>query len=275
LTAFDPALKLPTVHEWNVGIQHELPKGFVVQIGYVGRRGTHLFRAYDLNQIDAAPILGSFKIMQQNVSNNCLPDGSGTLDPTKPACYNPQTVPLVTSGVLKASFVNSSTTLSDLATTANAAGNFAGRIEQTTLAAHLRPNQQFGVITYLDAGGDSYYHSLQLTVRKRFTAGLLLWLAYSFSKSIDDQSVDPVGAASGGGLSPTNSRTPIDIRNWRNERALSDFDRTHVITANFVYDLPIGKGQHLWNSAPSSVNYLIGGWSVNGLYTYMSGEPFS
>jgi hypothetical protein len=182
-------------------------------------------------------------------------------------------VPLVTSGILTSAFVNSSQSATDLAQ--NAAGNMAGRIEQTTLAAHLRPNQQFNTITYLDSGGDSYYHAFQVTLRKRFSAGLLLGLTYSFSKSIDDQSVDPVGSSSGGGLSTTNSRTPTDIRNWRNERALSDFDRTHVATINFVYDLPVGKGRVWLRSAPGIVNHVIGGWSINGLYTYMSGEPFS
>lgn len=260
LAVFDQNLKMSTVHEWNLNVQRELPGALVVQVGYLGKRGLRLMRAYDINQIDADPILPSFLIMQQNVATGCRADGSGCR-----AGVTGKPVPLVTSGIVASTFVNSSQSATDLSQ--NAAGNMAGRIEQTTLAAHLRPNQQFGAITYLDSGGDSYYHALQLTLRKRFTAGLLLGIAYSFSKSIDDQSVDPVGASSGGGLSTTNSRTPTDIRNWRNERALSDFDRTHVVTANFVYDLPIGKGQHLWNSAPRSVNYLIGGWSVNGLYS--------
>jgi len=80
----------------------------------------------------------------------------------------------------------------------------------------------------------------------------LFGLAYSFSKSIDDQSTDPVGASSGGGISTTSARTTLDIRNWRNERGLSDFDRTHVITTNFVYDLPVGKGRRFLGSAPAS-----------------------
>jgi hypothetical protein len=265
LTVFDQNLKMPTVHEWNFNVQRELPGGLVAQTGYVGKRGLRLMRAYDINQIDAAPILPSFLIMQQNVANKCNADGSG--------CALGKTVPLVTSGILTSAFVNSSQSATDLAQ--NAAGNMAGRIEQTTLAAHLRPNQQFNTITYLDSGGDSYYQAFQLTLRKRFSAGLLLGLAYSFSKSIDDQSVDPVGSSSGGGLSTTNSRTPTDIRNWRNERALSDFDRTHVVTINFVYDLPVGKGRIWLRSAPGIVNHVIGGWSINGLYTYMSGEPFS
>ena len=151
----------------------------------------------------------------------------------------------------------------------------AGRIEQTTLAARLRPNQQFGIITYIDSGGDSYYHALQFTLRKRFSNGLLFGLAYSFAKSIDDQSTDPVGASSGGAISTTSARTILDIRNWRNERGVSDFDRKHVLTFNFVYDLPIGKGQKFLNSANGFFNQIIGGWSINGLNTYMTGEPFS
>ncbi len=268
LTVFDQHLKFPTVHEWNFNIQHELPGGFVAQAGYIGKRGLRLLRSYDINQIDAAPILPSFLIMQQNIAAKCNADGSGC-----PSGVTGRPVPLVTSGVVNSAFVNSSTSATDLAQ--NAAGNMAGRIEQTTLAAHLRPNQQFGIITYLDAGGDSYYHALQITVRKRFSAGLLFGLAYSFSKSIDDKSTDPVGASSGGGLSTTAATSAADIRNWRNERALSDFDRTHVLTTNFVYDLPIGKGRHFLNSTPGVVNQVIGGWSINGLYTVMSGEPFS
>ncbi|HET8550833.1 MAG TPA: TonB-dependent receptor, partial [Bryobacteraceae bacterium] len=132
---------------------------------------------------------------------------------------------------------------------------------------NLRPNQQFARINYLDSGGDSYYHSLQATMRKRFSAGLQAGAAYTLAKSIDDQSVDPVGASSGAGLSTTNSRTPTDTRNWRNERGRSDFDRRHVFTGNWVWELPFGKS--------GAVKQVIGGWSINGLFTAMSGEPFS
>lgn len=265
LTTFDPNLKLPTVHEWDLMIQHQLPGDLVIQAGYVGKRGTRLFRGYDINQINADPILPSFRIMQQNVAKGCQPDGTG--------CSDGSPVPIVTSGAVKPDFVNSATTKIDLAQ--NGAGNLAGRIEQNTLALHLRRNQQFGQITYLDSGGDSYYHGFQLTLRKRFSAGLLFGLAYTFSKSIDDQSVDPVGAASGGGLNATNSRTPADTRTWRNERSLSDFNRTHVLTMTSVYELPFGKGKPILGSAPRSVNAVVGGWNLNGIFTGQSGEPFS
>jgi len=268
LTVFDQNLKLPTVHEWNLTVQRQLPGSVVVQAGYIGKRGLRLLRGYDLNQINADPILPSFLVLQQNRSAGCQPDGSGC-----PAGVTGRPVPLVTSGALTSAFVNSSSTSTDLAQ--NAAGNFAGRIEQTTLAAHLRPNQQFGSINYVDSGGDSYYHSFQFTARKRFSQGLLMGLAYTFGKSIDDQSVDPIGASSGGGLSTTNSRTPTDTRNWRNERARSDFDRRHVLVTNFVYELPFGKGKQFLSGSHGAGEALFGGWSVNGIYIFQSGEPFS
>src|SRR5262249_34544013 len=93
--------------------------------------------------------------------------------------------------------------------------------------------------------------------------------AYTFAKSIDDQSVDPVGSSSGGGLTTTNSRTPADTRNWRLERARSDFDRRHVLTSNWIYELPFGQDK------PGFWSRLTGGWSLNGIFTAMSGEPFS
>src|SRR5262249_39667235 len=64
VTVFAPEMQLPTVHEWNIGIQRELPGGFVMQASYIGRRGEHLFMAYDINQIKVEPILDSFLKLQ-------------------------------------------------------------------------------------------------------------------------------------------------------------------------------------------------------------------
>jgi hypothetical protein len=100
-------------------------------------------------------------------------------------------------------------------------------------------------------------------------------MAYTFGKSIDNQSVDPVGASSGGGLSTTNSRTPTDIRNFREERARSDFDRTHVFTGASTWEIPVGKGRRFLSNSSGIVNQVLGGWTINTIYTQMSGEPFA
>ena len=276
ITVFAPEMQLPTVHEWNLGIQRELPWGLVMQASYIGRRGEHLFMAYDINQTNPDSIIPSFLIMQGNRAKGCNPSGSGC-----PAGVTSVAPPLLSqlqtqgglSATAAASFLNSTTTTGEL--DINGAGSFARRIEDNTLGLKLRPNQQFGVITYLDNSGDSNYHAAQFTLRRRFSSGLGLSMAYTWGKSIDNQSVDPVGASSGGGLSTTNSRTPTDIRDFREERARSDFDRTHVFTGASVWELPVGRGRRYLSSSGGVVNQIFGGWSINTIFTTMTGEPFA
>ena len=270
---FDPNLLLPTVHMWNLTIQHEIKGGYVVSAGYVGRRGERLWRSWNVNQIDSTKILPSFLAMQKNVAlgGGCRADGTlanGT------GCPGAAPVPIIQQGITNQAFVISSTTTTDLSQ--NAAGNFASRLEASTLAAGLRPNPQFNQILMLDNGGDSNFHSLQMTFRKRYDrAGVLLNGSYTLSKSIDDLSIDPVQATVGGGLTTTSSRTPVDGHNYRNERARSDFDQRHVLNITGIYELPFGKGKKILGNAPRALNTIVGGWSMNGIYTYQSGEPFS
>jgi hypothetical protein len=269
---FDPNMKLPTVHMWNLTIQKELRGGYVVSAGYVGRRGERLYRSWDANQLDTTSVLPSFLNMQKNAAiAGCRADGTTTVGAP---CAGALPVPILQKGIVNQAFINSATTTTDL--NQNGLGTFAGRIEQTTLAAHLRPNQQFSQILLLDNGADSTYHAAQFTFRKRYDkAGLLMNAAYTFSKSLDDLSVDPVAASVGGGLTTTNSRTPVDGHNYRNEKARSDFDQRHVLNATGIYEIPVGKGKKFLGNANRFVDLIAGGWSMNGIYTYQSGEPFS
>jgi hypothetical protein len=268
---FDQNLKLPTVHMWNLTLQRELPGAFAVSLGYVGRRGTRLYRSWDVNQIDAAPILPSFTAMQRNVRAGCRADG--TLASGAP-CAGAVRVPILEQGIANQAFLISAATTTDL--NQNAAGNFAGRLEQqANLGARLRPNPQFSQILMIDNGGDSVYHSMQLGMQKRFGHGLLFNGSYTLGKSIDNLSLDPVAATVGGGLTATNSRTPADSRNYDNERARSDFDQRHVVNVTGIYELPFGKGKRFGSDAGRALNFLIGGWSLNSIYTYQSGEPFT
>ncbi len=271
---FDQNLKLPYVHMWNFTIQREISRGYVASIGYVGRRGTRLYRSWDMNQLNTESLLPSFLAMQRNTQiTGCRPDG--TLTNGSP-CVGASAVPFIQNGIMTSAFANGAASISDLSTTQNALGNMALRLEQTTTAARLRPNQQFGQILYLDNGADSIYHGLQTTFRKRFdTAGVLLSGSYTLSKSIDNLSVDPVAATAGGGLTTTNARTPVDGRNYDNERGRSDFDQRHVVNMSGIYELPFGKGKPLFGNAKGPLNMIVGNWSLNGIFTYQSGEPFT
>ncbi len=117
---------------------------------------------------------------------------------------------------------------------------------------------------------------MQATLRKRFdSAGLLFSGGYTLSKSLDNLSTDPVAATTGGGLTSTAARTPADGRNYRNERGRSDFDQRHVLNASGIYELPFGKGKPLFRDAGRPLDLIVGGWSLNAIYTYQSGEPFT
>src|SRR5260370_42510659 len=101
-------------------------------------------------------------------------------------------------------------------------GTFAQRIDTLTGAGaitatgfpanYFRPNPQFGPIFFFDSGGDSYYHGGFISVRRRFEKGVDFGLTYTPSKSIDEMSVDPVGAATGGGCATSTSRTATGDR---------------------------------------------------------------
>ena len=278
--AFDPNLQSPSVHEWDLTIQRELPKHIVAEVGYVGKRGTHLYRAYDLNQVSTNQpgFLQSFNTARANVFAGCKADGTGC-----PTGVTGQT-PSLLLALSSASFVTSSTSLSDLQR--GNIGNMAVRMDQQAVSSWLvakgfpanyfRSNPQFGSIFYQDAGGDSYYHGMFVALHRRFEQGITMGLSYTFSKSIDDMSVDPTGASTGGGLSTSSfSRTPTDIHNFRLDRAISDFNNTHVLLVNMLFDLPFGRGKHFLSGIPNWLNQIVGGWSLTGIYTYESGEPYS
>ena len=141
---------------------------------------------------------------------------------------------------------------------------------------YFRPNAQFNQIFFQDSGGDSYYNGLFITARRRFEQGLDFGFSYTYSKSIDDMSVDPTAASTGGGLSSTSfSRTPTDIHNFLLDRSLSDFNNKHVFLSNMLYELPIGRGRRFASGMPGWLNMVIGGWTTTGIFLYQSGEPYT
>ena len=276
--AFDPNLKNPSIHEWNLTVQRELPGSFVTEIGYVGKRGTHLFRAYDLNQINPnQAFLNDFLLGKQNATSGCNPDGTGC--PTGVTGQNPALLRSLSgcAATGACSLLNSNS--NDFLQ--NNVGDLATQIDQGNIVArgfpgnYFRPDPQFTQIFFQDAEGDSYYHAAFVGLRRRFEKGLTFGLSYTFSKSIDDQSIDPVGAATGGGLSTTNAVTPTDIHNFRLDRARSDFDNRHVLTVDALYEFPLGAGKRFASNVPKWLDDVIGGWSYTGIFDYQSGEPYT
>jgi len=124
-----------------------------------------------------------------------------------------------------------------------------------------------------ESTGQSTYHSLQLTLNRRFSHGVQFAGAYTYSKSIDNTSAAGGGAGSDGSLDTGNGLdTSVAIGNQSDPRAnrgLSDFDRTHRFTFNFVWDLQVPQS---WTSSGAH-RILLQGWQLSGFVTVMSGLP--
>ncbi|HKY05692.1 MAG TPA: TonB-dependent receptor, partial [Blastocatellia bacterium] len=132
-----------------------------------------------------------------------------------------------------------------------------------------RFNPRFGAMQLMAFNGDSYYHGLQLSAIKRYSAGLQFQAAYTYSKSID------VGSATESVF--TNGATGGDFQDPLQpalDKSLSDFDNRHNFVANFLWDLPIGKGRAVAGDVSGVADKLISGWSAGGILTLRSGFPF-
>jgi Carboxypeptidase regulatory-like domain len=137
----------------------------------------------------------------------------------------------------------------------NPPGNFAGELL----------NQQFTTSYAWSSIGNSNYNGFQVTLKKQYRSGVQFDFNYTFSKSIDITSAaSRVGFSGTDNVGAPGSRL-VNAFSPRQFRAVSDFDTTHQINANFLMALPFGKGQAIGRNASTALNALIGGWQVTGL----------
>lgn len=107
------------------------------------------------------------------------------------------------------------------------------------------------------------YHALQTAINRRFSRGLFLKGAYTLSKAINWTDEDGWTGA------PLWNWEPVMYRN----RAAAGFDRRHMFTLGFVYEMPFGAGRRFATSGPASL--LFGGWQANGNFATYTGTPFT
>jgi carboxypeptidase family protein len=123
--------------------------------------------------------------------------------------------------------------------------------------------------------GKSNYNALQASLRKQFSHGVEFDLNYTYSKSIDiTSSATRLGFSSSVNVGAPGTRL-VNAFDPNGRRGVSDFDTTHQINANWIAQLPFGKGQRFANSAGGIVDAFVGGWQLSGLARWTSGFPFT
>jgi hypothetical protein len=230
------------VQQWNLNVQHDLPWGFFGSVAYVGSKGTHLESySQQVNQISDS-ILGTAAsqcaAQSATTGTRCDATGVGILQ----SVANP--------------FFDSATG------TAYALGT------ATTTAGQLqRPYPQYTGLSLAGQGSyDSTYHSLQLTVERRFGGAGSLLVAYTNSKLVSDTDTLTNWLETGaGGIQDNN--------NPKGERSLSSQDVPQRLVISYVLDLPFGRGKRYMSGASGLTEKLVGGWGVDGVTIFQSGFP--
>jgi hypothetical protein len=120
----------------------------------------------------------------------------------------------------------------------------------------LRPYRGYGDINMVTWGGTSNYNSLQVQVNRRYTRGFQAGLAYTYSKSFDYANDDSSDVFFG---------RPYKDFNY----GPSDFDQTHILTVNYIYDVP-SLSRKIDNGF---VHAVFDHWQISGTTSYASGKP--
>jgi hypothetical protein len=215
----NPNRKIPHANQWSLGVQHQLPWNVRVDASYVGSR------TYDLNTGDNQ--LGGARNINVNSAAQIAQFAQN-------ANYFNQSVTNPFAGLLPGTGLNGAT---------------------VTRGQLLRPFPQFGSVTeYGESVGKMWYDALQISVEKRYTQGLVLVLAYTRSKNLEQVAyLNPQDAA------PSKTLTSVD--------------RPNRLVLSGVYELPFGRGKAIGKDVSRGWNILIAGWEYNFIGAIQSGTP--
>ena len=303
----DGTIKTPYSYAADFSIGRELPKRFSLQLAYVGRFSHRLLTQRDLMQpldvvdpksgIDyytAATVLSKLyragtpvsQVTAQSVgptaaywkdmipasangySNfvpNCLPQ-TATADVVQEVYTIYNCFPAVE--VLALGWIDY---YGGLANGDQTSSIYFGNSGANTVPGGVFLNNQFSSLYAWSSVGNAGYNAFEASLRKQISSGLQFDFNYTFSKSIDITSTATRVGYNGGlyGSSLPNAFAPGQYR------GVSDFDTTHQINANWIAELPFGKGRRFGHNSNSVTDAFMGGWQISGLARWTSGFPVS
>lgn len=224
----DPNYTPPYTQQWSLDIQRNI-NGWVFDVGYYGNNSIHLPGFIDINQ----PAPNTY--LNCNATTKCY---AGPVDMSANSLYG----------------VDFTNTAKDAAGVSHS-GVFVSSGNTTKLNV-LRPYIGY---TGSDAVRNIYtanYNSLQSQVQKQFKNNTMVNVSYTWSHGLTTNQADR----------STGSILPLQ-GDMRGNYGPTIGDRRHVLTANFVWDLPWMKDQK------GFVGHTIGGWEFSGIQTFQTGLP--
>lgn len=275
---YDPNLKTPYIMSWTFGLQREISKDMAIEVRYVGNRALNFRQSFNLNEVNIVEnkFLDEFKLAQANLQANIAAGrgntfryngpGTGTVPlPTMLAYFSGKLDPNLAASYTSTSFANS-TFINTLAANNAAPVTFATNLYNNatfrTNAANAglpanffltNPGLQGGA-SFLGNGGQSYYDSGVIELRRRLSKGLLVQTSYTYAK--------------GATLTSPSLRAGY-------YKSGSPLVITHAFKADWVYDLPFGADRAFFSSVKGPVGKALEGWAFQGTARIQSGSPFN
>ena len=272
--AVDHNFKTPYSHMFSFGVQRELPGNHLLDVSYVGRLGRDLFVQSDVAQVtnfrDNASgqfLFDAFNNLQAQLAAGGAISPIAWFENQLTAAIHANYGPAVGCGsftfnagrnctelVANPAFTQSLVTIgdtSDIIQALNANGFLFNNVGMSL---------QFATNAYVTNQGNSDYHGMLLSLQRRFSHGLEYDINYTFSKSLDNNST--VANTVFGGL-------VCDVNDPDICRGPSDFDIRHLFNANFIAELPFGRGRWIGGNMNKWVDAIFGGWTLSGI---VSGE---
>ena len=265
--AVDRGLRTPYSIVFSLGVERELPGNFLVEANYFGRLGRRLLALADGGQfVDFQDIFtpghslaGDFYDLTKQMRAGVDPS-MVTPEPFFEDYFGAG----VTSFFAGSPFYGPLFARGDLTDTVSFLSPF--------LPSGIGLAPQFGTNGYITNKSSSSYNGLLMTLHKRLSHGLQFDVNYTYSHSIDNLSA-PANNVFGtfnfsGGLI-------CDITRLRACRGNSDFDATHIISGNFIYELPFGRGKQFAAGLPGWAEQVVGGWQISGIPSWRTGFAFT
>jgi len=295
----DSKLKTPYSEAIDFSVQRELLGGFAAETAYVGRLGRHLLQSLDLaepvdfvdtagggdhynaaaqlsREVDANADNASASVSAIPYFEDVFPWMAGfdyAGESATQAIYSDEWAPFRSN-------LGATTALADLdfyCTSGTVQVNNAPASYPCPGGSNHQSRfwqDQFSSLYALSTIGMSYYNAAQITLRHPMSHGLQADVSYTYSRSIDMGSDTERTSEFSNGVAFASSEI---INTWRPylNRAVSDFDTTHLLTVDYVYLLPVGRGQAYLGKTNGLIDDLVGGWQLSGILRTTSGLPFS
>ncbi|MGA1367326.1 MAG: carboxypeptidase regulatory-like domain-containing protein [Blastocatellia bacterium] len=270
----DPNIRQPYIHQITFGISRELDgwfRDFAVEARYVSTLGRDLWRGQDFNQTNAGTNQAFLDDFRRARSNGFLALAStGAFNPNFNASIAGSQqltfLPNIGAAGATAGLLNN-VTVRNLIQQGQPAGladlYVANRIGGS--AAAFLPNPGIYAANITSNGATTDYHSFQFEVRRRLRNGIFGQFNYTFSKAL----------ANSAGTSQARFEPFLDNARPELERTRADFDVTHIINSNVLYELPFGRGKKFFGGANRALDAIIGGWQLSTIVRWQSGSPIS